>query len=70
MAGRRTRLIGGAALASVAVAAIVFMALSASRGSNGTVAIHHVHGMGFSADGRQLAVAAHDGCAHMPTANG
>ena len=61
MAGRRTRLIGGAALAIVAIAAIIFMALSASRGSNGLVEIHHVHGMGFSADGRQLFVAAHDG---------
>ena len=61
MAGRRTRLIGGAALATVAVAAIIFIALSASRGSSGVVEIHHVHGLGFSADGRQLFVAAHDG---------
>ena len=57
----KTRLIG-LLLAAVAVAAIIFfIVLSSSRGSNGLVEIHHVHGLGFSPDGHQLFVAAHDG---------
>lgn len=35
--------------------------ISRSNGSRGTVEFRHIHGLGFSADGRQLLVPAHDG---------
>lgn len=53
----RTRIV----ILALAAAVIVGIGLVAIGGARNAVELQHIHGMGFSPDGKQLFVAAHDG---------
>lgn len=48
-------------IAVVGFVLVGLLLISRSNGSRGAVEFRHIHGLGFSADGRQLLVPAHDG---------